>query len=75
MNRLLRSVRARRAALIPALVLSIAACDEDDPTAVLVQNVADVVVATGDVSTLEAALAAAGLVSALEGADVSPGQA
>jgi uncharacterized surface protein with fasciclin (FAS1) repeats len=67
MNKLLRSARSFRTGLIAALVLAVSACADDDPTAVLIQDIVDIVTATGDVATLETALTEAGLVAALQG--------
>jgi transforming growth factor-beta-induced protein len=63
-----RPARYLRVTLLPALLLAVAACGEDDPmTPVINDDIVDIVVSTADVSTLEAALQSAGLVSALQG--------
>jgi transforming growth factor-beta-induced protein len=60
--------RRRRTIWIPVIALALAACD-DEPTAMVpTQDIVDIVVATADVSTLEAAVVEAGLVAALQGA-------
>ena len=61
------TIRPLRALLIPALAVAVAACGDDDPVAqAIVDDIVDIVVATADVSTLEAAVVQAGLVSALQ---------
>ena len=53
--------------LIPTVILATAACGDDDPvTPVVTEDIAGIVVSTAEVSTLEAALEAAGLVTALQ---------
>jgi len=60
--------RARRlsAAWIPLLALSLAACDDDPATPEITDDIVDIVVASPDASTLEAAVVEAGLVPALQ---------
>lgn len=59
--------RRAGAVLVPLLALTVAACGEDDPAAPAVtDDIADIVVANPDVTTLEAAVVEAGLVSALQ---------
>lgn len=69
MRRLTETQFPRRGAvaLAAALLLSAAACDSDDPTAPLTDDIVDIVVSTDAVSTLEAAVIAADLVAALQG--------
>lgn len=60
---------ARRLGLacLPLLTLAIAACGDDDPaTPEITDDIVDIVVGTEDVSTLEAAVVEADLVSALQ---------
>ncbi len=62
-----RSAQRFAPALIPALALTLAACGDDDPASpVITDDIVDIVVATADVSTLEDAVVAAGLVTALQ---------
>ena len=67
MNSILRS--ARRALLAPVLLLAAAACgDESDPVVPeITSDIIDIATTTPDVSTLAAAIEAAGLVDALRG--------
>jgi len=63
------SIRSRAAGglLAGALLFSVAACDDDPAAPVLTDDIVDIVISTSAVSTLEAALGAADLVSALQG--------
>jgi transforming growth factor-beta-induced protein len=57
-----------RGALAPALLITAAACGDEEPVGpMLDDDIVDIVVSTAAVSTLETALEAAGLVSALQG--------
>jgi transforming growth factor-beta-induced protein len=57
-----------RALVSVLLLLPVAACDSDDPVGPAVtDDIVDIVVATESVSTLEAAVAAAGLIAPLRG--------
>jgi transforming growth factor-beta-induced protein len=59
-----------RTLLVPAAAIAFAACGDDEPTGPVdmgPDNIAGIAQSTDDVSTLAAALEAAGLVSALEG--------
>lgn len=58
--------RRPRWALIPVLAFAVAACDDDPAAPAIVDDIVDLVVATADVSTLEAAVVEAGLVGALQ---------
>lgn len=58
--------RRFRAALIPAFALAVAACDDDPATPEITDDIVDIVVATTDASTLEAAVVEANLVTALQ---------
>lgn len=60
------TLRFLRAAVVPALLLATAACDDDPVVPIVTDDITEIVAATGDVSTLGAALEAAGLISALE---------
>lgn len=55
-----------RIAALPALMLSVAACDDDPTDPMVTENIIEVVQATGDVSTLGTAVAAANLTAALQ---------
>jgi transforming growth factor-beta-induced protein len=62
-----RPTRYVRVSLLSTLLVAAAACGEDSPAApVLTDDIVDIVVSTAGVSTLEAALEAAGLVTALQ---------
>jgi transforming growth factor-beta-induced protein len=59
-----------RTLLVPAAAIAFAACGDEEPTGPIdmgPDNIAEIAQSTDDVSTLAAALEAAGLVSALEG--------
>ncbi len=54
-----------RAALVPALVLALAACGDDDPVAAPMQDIVELAQATPELSTLTAAVQAADLATTL----------
>jgi transforming growth factor-beta-induced protein len=62
-----RPTRYVRITFLSTLLLGAAACGDDDPVAPLItDDIVDIVVASASVSTLEAAVEAAGLVTALQ---------
>ncbi len=66
MNKVLDFPRRAAAVVLPTLLLSVAACGDDDPIASeTMDDITQIVTANSNVSTLEAAIEAAGLTTAL----------